>query len=111
MSVRHVRDYYNQVASQYHDMINELKDFEELAMQEMFDPGRLEQIKQSIQPLLRNYEVLSYIIFLLNKPNRKSKVKRYDKQYGKSIDKLPHSATMNGVLETNNRVIDELKRA
>ena len=109
MSVKHVKDYYEQVAQQYQDMLTELKDFEDLAMNEMFDPERLEQIKESIQPLLRNYETLSYIMYLLNKPNRGSKAKKYEKQYAKQVSKLHPSTTKEGVIATNNGVLNNLK--
>ena len=109
MSVRHVKEYYEQVAEQYQDMLNEIKDFEDLAMREMFDPDRLEQIKESIQPMLRNYETLSYIMYLLNKPNRDNKAKKYEKQYAKQVSKLDPSTTKDGVIATNNSVLNNLK--
>lgn len=109
MSVRHVREYYEQVEQQYQDMLAEIKDFEELALKEMFDPERLGQIKETIQPMLRNYETLSYIMFLLNKPNRESKAKKYEKQYAKQVSKLHPSTTKDGVIATNNAVLNNLK--
>jgi hypothetical protein len=109
MSVKHVKDYYEQVAQQYQDMLTEIKDFEDLAMNEMFDPERLEQIKESIQPMLRNYETLSYIMYLLNKPNRDSKASKYEKQYAKKISALHPSTTKDGVIATNNSVLNNLK--
>lgn len=109
MSVKHVRKYYEQVEQQYQDMLAEIKDFEELALKEMFDPERLEQIKETIQPMLRNYETLSYIMYLLNKPNRESKADKYERQHKKDIRKISPSATMDGVISTNNSVLEKLK--
>ena len=109
MSVKHVRDYYEQVTQQYQDMIESIKDFEDMAMEKIIEPERLEILKESIQPLLRNYELLSYIMYLLYKPNRGRKKKKYEQQYAKQIRKIPFESTKEGVIETNNEVIKNLK--
>ena len=70
MAVRHIKEYYGKVAQQYLDLLEELKDFEKLANEGMFEPEKLDQIKENIKPLMTNYQTLSYIMFLLNMPNR-----------------------------------------
>lgn len=59
MAVKHVREYYNQVESQYNEMVKEIKDFEKEAEQGLIEPERLDQIKESIKPLMNNYQTLS----------------------------------------------------
>ncbi len=110
MSVKDVRDYYDEVANQYSDMLAELKDFSELAEKNMYEPERLEQVKESIQPLMRNYEVLSYIMFLLNKPARKEKEKGYERRNKKLLENIRPENTRGGVVAENSGVIDNLRR-
>ena len=59
MAVKDVREYYNQVESQYNEMVKEIKDFEKEAEQGLIEPERLDQIKESIKPLMNNYQTLS----------------------------------------------------
>ena len=54
MAVRHVKEYYNKVCDQYHDMLNEIRDFEEEAKKGLIEPERLDEIKKNIQPLINN---------------------------------------------------------
>ena len=77
MAKRHVEEYYNTVCNQWLAMQNELNDFAEEARKGLFPPERLEQIKETIQPIKTNYETLSYIMYLLNMPNRKEKESKY----------------------------------
>lgn len=108
MAVKDVRAYYEEVANQYHEMTDELKDFTELAQNNMFPPEKLEQVEKIIQPLKNNYEMLSYIIFLLNKPTRKKKAKKYEKCQNGIIKNIEKCHTRDGVIETNKNVINEL---
>ena len=109
MAVKDIKAYYEEVASQYMDMVNELKDFTELAQNNMFPPERLEQVEQTIQPLKRNYEMLSYVMFLLNKPNRSKKAKKYEKCQNKFIKNLDKCNTREGVLQENIEAINNLR--
>lgn len=109
MAVKDVLKYYEEVSAQRNDMIAELRDFEALAMNNMFDPDRLEQIKQSTQPLMRNYEMISYVVYLLNKPTKKSKHSKYDKAMSKTLNSISKENTKEGVMHTNSAVVSDLK--
>lgn len=108
MSVKDVKNYYDEVSQQYQDMLPEIHDFEELAMNNMFEPERLDAIMQTIQPLMRNYEMISYVMFLLNKPNKKKKHKKYENMMRSKVNSIPKECTKDGVKETNSGVIREL---
>ena len=71
MAVKDVKKYYEEVENQYMEMRDELREFEKLAEENMFEPERIDAIKESIQPLMRNYEVLSYVMYLLNRSKHK----------------------------------------
>lgn len=109
MSVKHVKAYFDEVAEQRRLMLEEIKDFEKEAEQNIIEPERLEMIKQNIQPLLNNYQMLSYIMFLLNKPNKKEKQKAYEKMNKKLLQSIDKKFTKEGVIQQNQDVIDSFK--
>lgn len=108
MAVKHIKEYYNEVCNQYSEMLSEIRDFEKEASQGLIEPERLDQIKESIKPLMNNYQTLSYIMFLLNKPSRKEKEKRYERQNKKLLRKIEKQFTKDGILKENTEVIDKL---
>ena len=101
MAVKHIKEYYNEVCNQYSEMLSEIRDFEKEASQGLIEPERLDQIKESIKPLMNNYQTLSYIMFLLNKPSRKEKEKRYERQNKKLLSKIEKQFTKDGILKEN----------
>ena len=70
MSKRHVEDYFNKVADQYKEMLNELKDFEKECSDGLVEPEIFDNYKKIIEPLKNNYMTWSYVMYLLNLPNR-----------------------------------------
>ncbi len=83
--VRDVIEYYKQVTKNYNDMRTELAEMEELLKENAVTPEMIENMNQMILPIKTNYETLSYFIFLLNKPVKKNKQKRYEGQNKKLI--------------------------
>ena len=108
MSVKDVRDYYDKVCEQYLEMKNELADFTEEANKGLIEPERIEQAKQAIQPLMNNYERITYIMFLLNQPANKKKVARYKKQQKKKIANLSEVNSLDAVLKENECAIKNI---
>lgn len=105
MSVKHVKEYYEQICNQYHDYLEELRDFEELCNQGMVPPEQIENAKKFIEPLKDNWMKLNHIIWLLNKPNKKSKQKSYVKRVPDN-DSIKKAA----VIEQNQKCIDNLNK-
>lgn len=111
MAVKHVKAYYQEISNQYHEMLDTLKDFEKEAHEGLVEPERIEQIKQTIKPLKDNYERWSYMMFLLNKPNRNSKVKKWQKLQNQ-INKNKNFDTKNtleAVTQENEKTLQKLK--
>lgn len=108
MAVKDVKEYYEQVCAQYIEMQHELADFQKEVEDGIVEPERLDTIKQVIEPIKNNYMTLSWIMFLLNKPQRKSKEKRYlgmSKKFTDSLDtKFSKDAIVNGNKEVLNRL-------
>ena len=109
MSVKHVKEYFDQVANQYSEMLNELRDFEKEAQEGLIEPERLDKIKENMQPLINNYQTLSWIMFLLNQPNKKEKVKKYERQNKTLLNTLKKEFSREGVINTNEEVLSRLK--
>lgn len=105
MARKDVIEYYNKVCDQYHEFVEELKDFQELCNQGMVAPEIIEQAKQTIEPLKNNWQTLNYIIFLLNKPVKKKKQVTYSKQNKKA---LSNCKTDSEVYEENQQAINNL---
>lgn len=109
MAVRHVKEYFEQVANQYHDLLNEIRDFEEESKKGIMEPERLERIKQDIQPHLDNYQRWSYMMFLLNKPNKKSKEKSYEKRNKKFLSTIEAKNTVEGTMRESAECINKVR--
>lgn len=103
MSVKHVKKYYQQVCDQYSQMIEELKDFEKEAEEGLFPPEKIDQIKLSIEPLKINYERWSYMMYLLNLPNKSVKKKKYERQFaGTKVNKIANDIDEENVASIKN---------
>lgn len=75
MAKRHVVEYFDKVAKQYSEMLAELKDFENECNNNLVEPEQFEQFKRVLEPIKNNYMMWSYVMYLLNLPNREKKVK------------------------------------
>lgn len=78
MSKKHFDEYFNQVVSDYKEMLDTIKDLEEECNKGLVHPDKVEQMKELIKPLKNNYMTLSWVMYLLNQPNRKQKKKKYE---------------------------------
>lgn len=108
MSVKHLKKYYENVCEQYNEMIENLKDMEEYSKTNIVEPERLERYKETMAPIKDNYLTLSYVIYLLNKPNKKEKQKKYEKQHKKELDAIPYENTEQGRLDKGKETLEEL---
>ena len=108
MSVKHVKEYYESVFNDYHEMIQTLKDMEEECTKGLVSPDRVDQLKKMIEPIKLNYGRLSYIMFLLNEPNKKEKQKWYFKE--NKNKKFPVEYTAEGVKQENKDALDEARK-
>ena len=72
MAKRHVTQYYLQMESQYFEMVENLRDLNEDVQKGIVSPEEYQMLQQEVEKLRENYERISYIMLLLNKPNRKT---------------------------------------
>ena len=108
MAVKHVKEYYEHVCNQYLQMNEELRDFQKEVENGLIPPERIDNLKAVIEPLKNNYMTLSWIMFLLNKPQRDSKDKSYQKRTKKFTDPLDKNFDKESILKQNDGVIKSI---
>lgn len=108
MSVKAVRKYYDQICDQYHEMIQDIRDLEEEAAKGMIEPERIERLKDQVAPIKQNYERWSYMMFLLNQPERKAKQPRYRDQNRKLLQNLSKDNSLEAVVAENDEALKHI---
>ena len=108
MAVKHIKEYYEQVCDQYVQMNEELRDFQKEVENGLVEPERLDNLKKIIEPLKNNYMTLSWIMYLLNKPQRDSKEKAYEKRNRKFIESLDKNFDKSSILKQNEETIKNI---
>lgn len=111
MAVKHVVEYYEQICDQYKQLNDELKDFQKMVEEGIVEPERIDNLKKIIEPLKNNYMTISWIMFLLNKPQRESKEKAYQKRMRKFTEELDKRFNSDGIKDENDKVLKDLEGA
>ena len=109
MSVKHVKQYYEQICDQYKEMLENIKDSEQDAMNNIVDVDYVENLKKIIQPIKENYERWSYMMFLLNQPERKQKIPAYKRRMNKFIKDLSSNNSIEATIEENEGALKKVK--
>ena len=99
--MKHVEKYYQEICSQYKEMIDNIKDLEEEVQSGIVEPERIERLKDQVAPIKQNYERWAYMMFLLRTPNRKEKLAGYKKRNQKLLKSLSPSNSLEGVIQEN----------
>lgn len=110
MSRKHVIEYYKSVESQYFDLLNDAEDMQQAVKDKILSESQLEEFTKLIDKVKTNYTRLSYIMYLLDLPNKKSKENRNSKQY-KKTKKLFNglNATSEDIIEENKDILNQFK--
>lgn len=110
MAIKHVRQYYERMVSDYTEMKHVLEEMEKLSEEKSeIALSNIDNIKEQVRILEANYKRLSYIMFLLNQPNKEKKKKRYFTQENKKLENIPIKDRQEGVETENNLIIENLK--
>lgn len=108
MAKKHFDDYYNKIYAQYREMTDDIKEVEELCLNNAIAPEVLDNMKKTAEPIIYAYQNLLYVKYLLDMPNRKVKEKRYVKQHKQSLNDCKNNH--GEVIQKNNREqLDKLK--
>ena len=111
MSVKDVKDYYMKMTADYIEMKDTIDRMESEVTEETAKVvlENIKQLKATAEKVEENYRRISYIMFLLDMPNRKKKRDRYKNQNKKLLNKIPNKDTLEGIQEENNKNLNELK--
>ena len=104
MSIKHFNAYYTELYKNYTDMIEGLHQLEQACSSGMVEPERVDQFMKTMQPIKDSFLTMQYVKYLLDKPNKKEKLNRYEKQT-KNINKDKYSK----IPENNAKMLQEIK--
>ena len=103
MAVKDVKQYYYAMLAQYIEMKADLADFEQALADGFITEEQLEAIREDVLRVENNYERLSYIMYLLEMPNKKSKKVKYAKTNKKLLAFFDAADATQGIVEDENR--------
>lgn len=109
MAVKDLEEYYSKMTAQYKELVKERKLFEQQAMDNMLPPEALDNFKDLIAPIKQNWERITYIMYLLHKPTKKSKHKQYDRQSKKLLSKIDKNNTADSVYNENKETLEKIR--
>ncbi len=105
MAVRDVREYYWTLLAQQEEMQNDLADFTEALQNGYITEDKLEEVKSQIAELQVNYDRLTWVKELLDKPNRKKKQAHWEKQNRCRLNKLRQAKADDAAVIAENEAI------
>lgn len=111
MAVREVREYYAKLLAQYQEMNDDLADWNEAVKAGNVTEDQLADVKADVERLRENVERIHYVLYLLEKPSRKSKKARFDNQT-KKVDGYFRdiNAHADCVFEENDSIVAEIHK-
>ena len=111
MSLKDVKKYYLEVERNYLSMVKLADEYLKAYKEGKFTDEQFKLIEANINHLKSDYEKLSYIMFLFNQPNRKSKQKKWKKENGLLSDTYIYlKANKEAVLQEETDVLYEFKK-
>ena len=110
MAVLDVKKYYWQLMAQYEEMKQDLSDFTEALQNGFITEDKLAEVKDEVEHIKVNCDRVAFILYLLEKPNRRSKKAGYDKQNKKLLNELDkRNATDENVFAENKSALDHIR--
>ncbi len=111
MAVKDVKKYYLDVVKQYVELKQDLHDYETAVKNGNITEDRLTEVKENINNIKENVDRIAYIVYLLERPNRKSKKKNYSEQHS-SLEKWFKQLGVDeaGILEENKSMLGLIQK-
>ena len=109
MSVKHVKEYFDKISNDYLEMLETVHELEEAVSQNIISQEKLDATVSSVEKMKENYLRWSYMMYLLNMPNKKDKKKVYEKRMEKVLSKIPKEHKIDSILKENRDSIDTFK--
>ena len=111
MAARDVKEYYFKLIAQKAELDADLADFEEALKNGFITEEQMQAAKDELIPYQINLDRLTYIMYLLELPNRKTKKAKFEKQNKKILDELgKRSADEQSVISENKSALDAFRK-
>ena len=111
MAARDVKEYYFKLIAQKAELEADLADFEEALKNGLTTEEQMQAAKDELIPYQINLDRITYIIYLLELPNRKAKKAKFVKQNKKILDELgKRNADEQSVIAENKSALDAFRK-
>ena len=111
MAAKDVKEYYFKLIAQKAELEADLADFEEALKNGFITEEQMQAAKDELVPYQINLDRLTYIMYLLELPNRKAKKAKFAKQNKKILDELgKRNADEQSVLYENKSALDAFRK-
>ena len=111
MAARDVKEYYFKLIAQKAELEADLADFEEALKNGFITEEQMQAAKDELIPYQINLDRITYIIYLLELPNRKAKKAKFTKQNKKILDELgKRNADEQSVIAENKSALDAFRK-
>ena len=111
MAVKDVKEYYFKLIAQKAELEADLADFEEALKNGFITEEQMQAAKDELIPYQINLDRLTYIMYLLELPNRKAKKAKFAKQNKKILDELgKRNADEQSVISENKSALDAFRK-
>ena len=106
MSVKHVKDYFNSLTKDYIDTKDTIEKLQSEITEEQSKEAlnNLQNLKDRFAVIETNYKRVSYIMYLLDMPNKAKKKKRYEQMY-KKLDKSLDGHKLEDIKKENKQAL------
>ena len=111
MAVKDVKEYYFKLIAQKAELEADLTDFEEALKNGFITEEQMQAAKDELIPYQINLDRLTYIMYLLELPNRKAKKAKFAKQNKKILNELEkRKADERSVIFENKSALDTFRK-
>ena len=111
MATKDVKEYYFKLIAQKAELEADLADFEEALKNGFITEEQMQAAKDELIPYQINLDRLTYIMYLLELPNRKAKKVKFAKQNKKILDELKkRKADEQSVVYENKSALDAFRK-
>lgn len=111
MSMVDVKEYYVEVKDQFLEMYNLMDEYNLAYKEGRISKEQLDDIKDSIQLLKENYERVSYIMFLFNKPKSQKNRKKSHEENAFYEGRFNYiGADKKTIINENTYVLNDIKK-
>ena len=111
MAARDVKEYYFKLIAQKAELEADLADFEEALKNGFITEEQMQAAKDELIPYQINLDRLTYIVYLLELPNRKAKKAKFANQNKKILNELEkRNANEQSVISENKSALDAFRK-